>query len=134
MKPALLILNAWMAINNFSTSAVADVQMVAVGLKLSQEQDLDPGLVLPVAEIIVGNTEVAVSIFDSIVIRDMFHAQGTIWCPAWVGVRLAEPSTSKLTDYNVKVYLQYEVVQIPWVDWFLNWEWLDNIVNNEEQY
>ena len=62
-----------------------------------------------------------------------FRAQGSVWTPLWVGVRFSELAGA-LTSWDIDVHLDYEVIEIPWDEWFLRWEFLDNVVDNERQY
>ena len=133
-KPALLIRDAWMQVNAFSTSAAVDIQGILVFLKLSQEEDLTPGLILPVGELTASTAGATANRVDSHIIRDTFHAQGTIWAPRVVGVRFEEPFATNLGDWDVDVHLDYESVDVPWMDWFIMWEFLDGIVDNEREY
>ena len=50
-----------------------------------------------------------------------------------VGVRVVE-ANANLTAYDIDVHLDYERIDVPWMDWFIMWEFLDGIVDNEREY
>ncbi len=137
-KPALLIRDCWLEPAPGGASsllAAAGWHQMTYSLKLSQETDLTPGLLLPIACIggerreisSVGQTDLGLNAM----IHRLFHAQGTVWAPRVVGVRVEETGTA-VTDFDV--HLDYEVVDVPWMDWFIMWDFLDNIVDNEREY
>ncbi len=108
-------------------------------LKLSQEPDLDPGLLLPVygfhheMQQVDASGSVGQAFMASF--KDLFHAQGTVWAPAYVGVQVNfSAGAAGLTTWDVDVHLDYEEVEFDWMDWFIHWDFLDNVKNNERQY
>ena len=136
-KPALLIRDAWIEIIDWARSSNADYHQATFYLKLSQELDLTPGLLLPVATVhsnminaSVGNTDQPLT-GTPVMIHSLFHAQGTVWAPRVVGVRMVEVGT---VDIDADLHLDYESVDVPWMDWFIMWEFLDGIADNERQY
>lgn len=134
-KPALLIQDAWIEVVDIVPFQAADFNMATYSLKLSQETDLTPGLILPVGQLGQANIEVTavgqriVGIRD--MTRDLFHAQGTVWAPRMVGIHIEEVGT---INQDVDVHLDYQQVDVPWMDWFIMWDFLDNIVDNELEY
>ncbi len=128
LKPALLIRDAWIEVIGQSTIGATGDELATYNLKLSQEVDLTPGLLLPVAQVrMSGNA----TNNEDVDVDDIFRAQGTIWAPRVVGVRLVEFGSVNL---DVDVHLDYERIDVPWMDWLLMWEFLDGIVDNEREY
>ncbi len=61
-----------------------------------------------------------------------FHAHGTIWAPRLVGWRTLIGGT--WTNYDFQIHIDYDVVEVPWMDWFIMWDFLDNVPDNDEEY
>ncbi len=133
-KPALLIRDAWIeVIDSPTTFGATDFNMMTWYLKLSQETDLTPGLLLPIAQTGFALQEVSAvgqRVYFLNIVK-LFHAQGTVWAPRVVGVRVVEVGS---VGWDVDVHLDYDVVEVPWMDWFIMWEFLDGIVDNEREY
>ena len=130
-KPALLIRDAFVMINELDV-ATEDFHALEVYLKLSQEEDLDPGLTLPVANISfmsdgTTNPDAAPSVEQL-----GKHLIGSIWTPAYVGIRVVERGA--VVQWQMRIHLMWDVVEIPWMDWFFRWDYLDNVVNNDLEY
>lgn len=122
-KPALLIRDAWIEPLTLDIAA-AGMDQLTVHLRLSQEQSLDPGLLLPIHSLgmrAITTTEDIVGIWD---IPYGHKLAGTIWAASWVGIEIV---VSVHLTVNVDVYLEYEVIDIPWVEWFVKWEFLDGL-------
>ena len=134
-KPALLIKDATLTVvQDWDKGDQNDFSAIIVWLVLSQEIDLSPGLILPVGEIGSDNLN-----FDSsgnatttLVINDLFKAQGTIWAPRAVGVRVDE--INSVSSFQFDVALDYEVIMIPWWDWIILWDFLDNVTDLSMEY
>ncbi len=133
LKPALLIKDAWLEIDDIlMQDQASEWGRLTWFLKLSQEFDLTPGLILPVATAMLAH-EVAGTDPRSIEVRHSTLLQGTIWVPRVVGIRVEENSDPP-TNHRARIYLDYDVIMIPWMDYFIMWEFLDNVVDNERQY
>ncbi len=129
-KPALRIRDAWLEVIDFATLfANTEVNVITIYLKLSQETDLSPGLLLPVGQVI--GEQLSGIGTGSPTIIDLFHAQGTVWAPRMVGKREVEVGD---VNWDIDMHLDYEQVDVPWMDWFIMWDFLDNIVDNEREY
>ncbi len=131
MKPALFINDVWARFVELTDSGTtADFDRARVALQLGQEQSMDPSLLLYVAEAVLAKTATA-NLWNGIDVNQMFHAQGTIWAPEWVSGRAVLEGA---TAMNVDLFIDYEMVMIPWVEWFVKWEFLDNVVNGRQEY
>ena len=131
-KPALLIKNAWVELQDISLAST-DAQGWRIGLKLSQETDLSPGLVLPVAVLLGSSDGTSNHLFKGILDQTPRESMlGSLWAPKMVGVRLDEIGVG--STLTASVHLDYERVDVPWMDWFIMWEFLDGIADNERQY
>ena len=136
-KPALLIKDCYLElIDTAPDVSAANFSMMSYFLKLSQELDMTPGLQLPIAQVywnlIESNSGTAGSAAGlGVVMRDLFRAQGTIWAPRGVGIRAVEVGGMTI---DARVHLDYEMVDVPWMDWFIMWELLDGIGDNELEY
>lgn len=134
-KPTLLILDVWIEPKDYSALTTSDFNAMTYYLKLSQEPDLTPGLILPVgimgSQVLEADATGRPTIGINSVTKDLFHAQGTRWAPAYVGAFLLE-NGSLSTDADL--HLDYEQVEAEWMDWFILWDFLDNIIDNETQY
>ncbi len=133
-KRALVIKDAYiepLAVNFATTSATYNTQLY---LKLSQEPGLVPGLLLPLAFVHTEIDQATAAAFSNpdLLIKDLFHAWGSLWAPRYVGVRIAHSSSPISFDFDV--HLDYDVVEVDWQDWFMMWDFLDNVVDNERQY
>ena len=135
LKPALLIKDAWFTIRDLVLPAGIDLSVIEVNLKLSQETDLTPGLLLPLGTVLVNQAASSGQRMDAIVVdhTPARAVQGTLWAPRMVGVRLVE-AAGDFTSFDIDVFLSYERIDIPWMDWFIAWEFLDGIVDNEREY
>ncbi len=135
-KPALLIQDCWVEPVSLAQGATITWESMTYSLKLSQEFDMTPGLELPIA--VIGSERAQADATGTItagaeaLIKEMFHAQGTVWAPRFVGVRVVE--SGSITGYDVDVHLDYERIEVPWMDWFLMWDFLDNVVDNQRDY
>jgi len=130
-KPALLLRDAKLQISDIADgTASPDYMTVTVNLKLSQEPNLDPGLLLPIAQIQVARR--LANDFASLSMHDLWMASGTIWAAAYVGIRLEINGFAG--GFNSIVHLDYDEIEQEWMDWFIRWDFLDNVVNNERQY
>ena len=133
-KPALLIRDAWIDMIEYSPTDTANYDGLNVQLKLSQEIDLNPGLLLPVANL--GNalgvqTAVGVPVSPQVVNRLFDPHMGTVWAPRAVGVRVDEQGG---VSFQFNLFLSYEMIMIPWWDWIVLWDYLDNVTDLENQY
>ncbi len=127
-KPAFLIKDARLVYNGMISVGSGAAESLQYSLKLSQEMNLNPGLLLRVGTVVVtgeGTNN------NSVLVEQQFMAQGTIWTPRVVGVRVTE---SGAIDVDCDVEIDYERIEVPWMDWFIMWDFLDNIVDNERQY
>ena len=133
-KPAMLIRDAWVDVIDWDVGIGSDFNGINIALKLSQELDGSPGLLLPVAS--YGN-DVHQATNAGAFIQPLepsltFHAQGTVWAPRVVGVRVDEQGT--FTAFQFNLFLDYEMIMIPWWDWIVLWDFLDNVTDLENQY
>ncbi len=127
-KPAMRILDARLVFNGHIGLGTGAAESLQYSLKLSQELDLSPGLLLPVGTAVVtgdGTHNTGTEVLQQ------FSAQGTVWAPRVVGIRVVE---SGAIDVDCDVHLDYERVDVPWMDWFIMWDFLDNISDNETEY
>ena len=129
MKPALLLGDVKVEINDYTPTSGTGTELLTIFLKLSQELDMDPGILLPIAEI--GNFQANATGTGAIIINDLWQGQGTLWVPKVVAIRQQEVGA---IAWNVDVHLNYQVVDVPWMDWFIMWDFLDNVVNNARDY
>ena len=136
MKRVLLLEDCWVEPISLAQGATISYESMSYFLKLSQQNDMTPGLQLPIA--VVGSERAQADATGSFtagthgLIHPMFRAQGTLWAPRLVGVRVVE--SGSITGYDVDVHLDYQVVEVPWMDYFIMWEFLDGIVDNEKEY
>lgn len=105
-------------------------KIVDIGIKLSKSPDLDPGLILDVAKAISSGDATA-GYQVALSQQNMDYWKGTIWAPRYVGLR---PAVNGFTAFRCFLHLDYERVFLPWRDWFVHWEFLDNINDNERDY
>ncbi len=130
LKPALLIKDCDFILRTIDPDA--DQNDVLVTLELSKEQDMDPAQRLYVGSVHASSLDTTQEM-NSLVVSQNFKDQGTIWAPAYVSGRIFATAGFP-TSVRVQVRLRYELVMIPWVDWFVAWEWLDNITTGDEEY
>lgn len=132
-KPVLLIRDCWLEVRNLAdTGVTVETQTIEVDLKLSKEQDLSPGLLLSVGRVHAAATATA-SLYNDVNVEQVFAAHGTLWAPAFVGLRINFASGSP-TAFQCFVHLDYDIVLVPWMDWFIMWEWLDEVPDNSREY
>lgn len=126
-KPALLIMEAWIEVFDAALAqAVNDYHGMTGYLILSQEQSLNPGFLIPVAQIggfFWEQTAVGRG-FQELAPKRLFREQGTVWAPKFVGTYWREAGVASI---EAVIHLEYEVVRIPWVEWFVKWDFLDHI-------
>lgn len=131
MKPALLITGCSMKVNRFDPAG-GDAMWVVCYLKLSQEMDMTPGQLLRIGSV-GGATLAATPEITGTVIQDDGHQLvGQVWVPRRVGLRFVLANGSGAWD--IDVHLDYERIMIPFMDWFIGWDYLDNVVDNDEEY
>lgn len=134
LKPALLIQDVWAEVVRMQVQDSApDFAVVTYMLKLSQELDLNPGLLLPVAQLIASHTAAGADSSGVQVIPLGDKLAGTVWVPKVVGVRAVE-NQATLAIHHVLIHLEYEMIDIPYWDWFIEWDFLDNVVDNSQDY
>lgn len=136
-KPALLIKEAYWEPQRAQILSGADTDFSCViSLKLSQELDLTPGLLLPVASFLAnrGQGDATGSWGADMPVDQVFRGQGSIWAPRVVGVRLEFEGGGTFNQFSGFMHVDYERVDVPWMDWFLMWDFLDNIVDDEREY
>ncbi len=133
MKPALLILDAWAEILNGSILDANTFNQFRIDLRLSQEQTGIPGLILPVASWTSQQAEAtAVGRYAAdLPLRQVFKNQGTIWAAKYVGVQLIEVGTATI---DVSVFVEYEQILIPFMEWFVKWDFLDHVIDNTKDF
>lgn len=135
MKPVLFLRDAWIELLDMNLTTANDYNAFNYSLKLSQEESLNPGLLLPVG--IVGSRQLQTtavgeaSLGANAAVHDLFHAHGTLWAPSFVGVQGLETGGA---DVDISLHMDYEVVMVPWMEWFLMWEFLDNVIDNTKDY
>lgn len=131
-KPAMLINDFGLEISDMAHDNTQDFDVVAIYLKLSQETDLTPGLLLKVAEIGMWNTAAtAENVTAMYRYTERLHL-GTVWAPRMVGLRVIMSAGVSAFDGHVDV--NYDRITIPWTEWFVRWDFLDNITDNAVQY
>ena len=126
----LMIENAYISLQDFDT-ATEDWHALEIFLKLSQENDMTPGLLLPVAAVYApatGTTNPSGFTIDQLGDR----LAGTIWAPRNVAVRVIERGA--VVAYQLELHLDYHKVDVPWMDWFIAWDYLDNVVDETVEY
>lgn len=129
-KPALLIQDAYMVVNDATITANDQFWAGHIDLKLSQENGLNPGLLLDVGSL-MGGIAATDEAAGSMLQKDEFKARGTVWAAAFMGIRV---SLNNLAALNVNVHVDYEAVDIDWMSWFIRWDHLDNITDNDRDY
>ncbi len=129
LKPALLIKDIKMTVLDLDAAA-EDFNRITLYLKLSQSHNLNPGLHLPIGMAIMG--EDATPARQTYLERELFEAQGTVWAPRVVGIHAVEQGTIGASAFEVR--MSYERVDIPWMEWFIRWDFLDNVVDGEQEY
>ncbi len=132
-KPALLIRDCYLELVDGAFLTASDFNQMTFYLKLSQEIDMTPGL-----QMLIGTIGTAYTQLDGTgnsssgdVVQNRFRAQGTVWAPRFIGVRVVEVGTINM---DVNIHLDYEQINVPWMDWFLMWEFLDGIADNEQEF
>ncbi len=130
LKPALLINDVFAEVAAIDMGAGGDLKTARIGLKLSQDNDLTPGLVLPV---LAYQTDLGAALAEGRGLQENLGRvlRGTVWAPAYVGLNII---TSNLTDLQVSVHLDYSVIDVPFWDWFVMWDFLDNITDDSTEY
>ena len=88
LKPALLIQDCWIEVQDLGIFGTTDTQVIGYNLKLSQEQSLSPGLLLPIAKII--GTQQDGTGMGAPIIDKIFSPHKRVWVAKYVGVRVAE--------------------------------------------
>lgn len=134
-KRALLIRDAWIQIVNMSFDGGVDqVNGFTMDLKLSQENDMTPGLLLPIGQVAMDFHEATAvaRTYGSVVYNNLFHEQGTIWAPRFVATRYAPIGLG--FEGRIDVHLLYDVIEVPWRDWLIMWEFLDGVPDNSREY
>lgn len=131
VKPALLIRDAWIELIDLVGQSVNDFNQMTGYLKLSQEQGLNPGFLIGVAQVGSDTQTGAGGIGLHSAVRSIFHEHGTVWAPKYIGAAWFEQGTMTL---RATMHLEYEIVQIPWIEWFVKWEFLDSITDNAEEH
>ena len=132
-KPALLIKDVVVEFANAARDSTADLDILVVLLKLSQESDLTPGLILPLAQMISGgpaSAEHSALVLNTDPGRLL---RGSVWAPMYVGLRVEE-TTGQFNAFQWLVTLSYETILVPWEEWFIMWDFLDNVVDNTREY
>lgn len=135
-KPALLLKDVFLEVVTLDLTGTGGFNNARIFLKLSQDSDLVPGLILPIGQF-SGEWVTATAVGQNLegglggVYHHLFHAQGTVWAPAYVGLRVLIGGTLTV---DVKAHIDYEVIEVPWMDWFIMWDFLDNVVNNDDEY
>lgn len=129
-KPALLLTGAAIVVNDISITDTAEFWLAHIDLKLSKDVDLNPGFLLDVGTIYGGVLGTAQHV-SALEVNDEFQARNTIWAPAFMGVRV---TLLNVASFNANIHVDYERVDIDWMEWFLRWEFLDNITDNDRDY
>jgi len=127
MKPALLIRSAKIEITDSLLKVTSNsFQSYGVQLLLSTRQDLGNGVVMTIAQVGMENRQVdgTAQRDGTLVINDLFQGQGTLWGAKWVGGRVTEAGAITV---DVGIHLDYEQVMVPFWDWFMLWEQLQNL-------
>jgi len=131
MKAVLLIKRIELVVGHATPASDAD--SVAFFLMLSQEQDLDPGMILRLGSIMMGagDTTLENTAVDVQKVTDQWA--GSLWAPRFIGVSSARIIGS-MTDWSYNVWVHYERVLVPFWDWFMMWELLDNVTDRQEEF
>jgi len=132
-KPALLLKDVKAAIIDATAPNAADFFSHTVFLKMSQESSLDPGLRIPLFEVgqFVQEGDATGRFAAPLIINKLFNAKGSVWVPRHVGLQVAVTASFSARWF---VWLDYEAVDIPWMDWLIRWDYLDNVVNNDTEW
>lgn len=133
-KPALLIRDAYIQLNEADIPMSSQTYGANVFLKLSQEQDLTPGLLLLVGGFRgdINRVTTASEYSQDVAFQQLgSKLAGQIWVPHFVGIRL---ETDSFTTLDLDVHLDYERIEIPFMDWFIQWDFLDNVIDNSREY
>lgn len=132
-KPALLLRDVKvMVVGLTPDAAAAGEEDLALFLTLSQEIGMTPHLLLPVAWAALETSGANSLETFNVKLNDVFHAQGTMWAPRFVGWRTLIGGA--WTNYDLQIHIDYERVFLPWRDWFVHWEFLDGVTTGSVEY
>lgn len=127
---ALRLLDLDCSLQSFD-AATEDFHRLQVFLKLSQEPDMTPGLLLPIKTYLfsgVGATNPNAIAID-------YHARaivGTMWVAKYWAIRVHEAGA--VVEFAVNMTATFEVVPIDFNSQLLLWEQIDNVTDNEQDW
>ncbi len=130
MKDVFMLVDYYVRVG--SADPATDQDTAVIFLKMSQEEGLDPGLNLELAHVHSGQLDTTSERSHLTLQKNPLH-MGTLWAPRFVGGRIGV-SEGGFTGITVNIELIYERVQVPWMEWFIMWDFLDNVPNNTEEY
>ncbi len=133
-KWAFVIRDLWCETVAFAPDASVGEHRALVDLKLSQQEDLSPGLLLPIGQARCDFEEAtAAARFPASEWIERFgqHYIGTMWAARYIGTRVEISGT---TTGRFMVHLDYEPVEVDWMDWFVMWDFLDNVADNSRDF
>ncbi len=136
IRPAILLLDAWIEVNDFDV-ATEDFHQMKYSLALSNTRPPTvASLLLPVGR--VSQSSDATTNPDApLAVEQLFKAQGTVWVAQWIGISIQEAGAVVLAD--VDVHLDWTATSIDWWSWFVKWNELEaspdgSLVDGERQY
>jgi len=129
-KPAMLITGLSFELVRWQPDPTVENKNVRIFLSLSQVQSQIPDFLLLLGTLSAEVQDATGSNAPVWIPSD--YAVGTVWAPRFVGARFT--LLGGFDAFQGAVHLDYEEIEVPWMDWFIMWEFLDNVVNDELEF
>lgn len=134
-KNMLLILDAWLQVNDFELTT-DEYSQALISLALGKDP-LNTALLLPVGRAYGAGTGTANESRRYTNIEHLFRAQGTMWAAKQVAIDVAEAGALQISD--IDVHMDWTVVTTDWFTWFVSWNDLEappdgSLVDGERAY
>ena len=143
MKPMLVILDAWIEVNEFRTDNSNNWHQGKYSLALGKDP-LNTALLLPVGSVSYMGVDSGVGMTDqpatatNAMVNGFFKAQGTMWAVKQIAIDFQE-AVNTLAVCDVDVHLDWGVAFVDWWTWFVGWNNLEaspdgNLVDGDRTY
>ena len=134
-KRMLVILDAWVEVNDFDHST-DDINFMKYSLALGKDP-LNDALLLPVARVGGVGSGTANELRMTMIVEQMFKAQGTMWAAKQVAIDIQEIGTVPQAD--VDVHMDWTWQEVDWFTWFIGFNRLEaspdgSLVDGERAY
>ncbi len=131
-KPALLIQDMWISLTAISTDTGLGDGQIRAFLKLSQEIGMNPGLRILIEELMVTQASGVADAMTGVTRKKFDYWQGRVYAPRFVALDV--DIRGNIDEFALGLHIDYQRIDVPWLEWFIMWEFLDGVTDSSVEF